>query len=76
MVDPFLSVEADRAAWTSSLKVAVTGLVIATPVAFAAGLWPVTVGAVVSGADTVVNVHDNGDIVLPKRSWAPLKVAV
>ncbi len=61
---------------TSSLKVAVTLLVTSTPVALAAGLCAVTVGAVVPRADVVVNDHVIPDIVLPKRSLAPLRLAV
>ncbi len=62
---PLLSVNVMVLGCTSSLKAAVTGLCVATAVAFAAGVCAVTVGAVVPGADVVVKVHVIVDIVLP-----------
>ncbi len=41
----------------ASLKVAVTTLLVATPVARSSGIVEITVGAVVSGAAPVVKVH-------------------
>ena len=70
-----VSVKPIVADWTGSLKVAVTLVPAATPVAPGAGVRPVTVGGVVSGA-AVVNVQVTGSIWLPAVSLAPLTVAV
>ena len=72
---PFLSTKLIVPGSTASLKVAVTLLAIGTPVAPEAGDCADAVVAVVS-AVAVVNDQEVEVIVLPDRSWAPLKVAV
>ena len=64
--------------WTGSLKVAVTVVEVATPLAPDAGVRAVMVGGVVSagGADAVVKLQLTWSIVLPAASVAPETVAV
>src|SRR5664280_628794 len=51
LVAPTLRSNAAVPAWMGSLNVAVTVVVVGTPVAFAAGLFAVTVGGVLSTTD-------------------------
>jgi hypothetical protein len=72
MVDPLIV-----DGFIASLNVIVGATLNETPVALFVGDVPVTVGGVVSGAATVVNVAVNGaDIELPETSAAPLTVSV
>jgi hypothetical protein len=61
---------------TASLKVALTAVETATPVAPEAGDWAVIVGCVVSAAPAVVKLQFVEVIVLPLRSLTPLRVMV
>ena len=63
-------------ACSASLKVPVTVVFTATPVAPDAGVVLVTVGGVVSGGWAVVKDQETEPMVLPARSLAPLRVAV
>jgi hypothetical protein len=60
-------------ACTGSLNVALTGLLVATPVAPVAGVCPEIVGGVVSGGGGVAVVKDQlvATMVLPATSLAP-----
>jgi len=69
---PMTAVEAS----SGSLNVALTGLLVATPVAPEAGTLLDTVGGVVSAADAVVKLQVRASMTLPAASFAPVTVPV